>query len=241
MLMKTVFGWEYFCCYLGGPLDFALRDKQAAWRNVWTRDLIEMGFKPHQILDPTHKPLPKGLFEFDIDNEAAVCAHYRNQRDYDGLIRVFSQIGHIDLRMVEKSDLVLFNFTLQAQEMIQPIIDEFDEKYNCISDSINTSLAHDQLDEMREVFFKLVNKFLSIPVPTYGTVHEVVFATSTHKPTFAVWEGGKHNASAWIMWLIGHRNIFDTWEELRMTLKNISQGKEAYESKDWMLFDFGRK
>jgi hypothetical protein len=246
-MMKSIFGWDYFCTYLAGPLDFG--DRCAPWRAEWTNDLVEMGFKREQIFDPTHKPLPKGVFEFDLDNEAEVCAHYRNKRDYKGLCRVVSTIAHADLRLVEKSDLVLVNFTRQSQKTIQPIIDEFESRFREADDTMSAwadteyhtnRTAHGRLTAMRETFYKLVTQYLSMPQPTYGTVHEVVFATSCHKPTMIVWEGGKHTASGWIMYLVGEHNVFDTWSDLKKTLESISKGEQTYNPKDWLLFDFAR-
>ena len=45
-------------------------------------------------------------------------------------------------------------------------------------------------------------------IPTYGTIHELVLARQLKKPVFVVWEGGKNECSAWIMWLVKHQNVF---------------------------------
>ncbi|NMC62390.1 MAG: hypothetical protein GYA55_04410 [SAR324 cluster bacterium] len=223
-------------CIFSGPIDFDRAN--TSWRDEWTQGLIDLGFKKEQIFNPCRKPLPKGMFEFDLDSEAEVCAKYRKAKDYESLCRVMNQIAHVDLRLVDKSDLVLANFTKMSQESIQPIIDEFEEIF---SKEVIMSAPHFQTaTKMRGVFYKLVTKYLSLQTPTYGTIHEIVNATIQHKPTMVVWKGGKETCSYWMMWLVGHNNVFDSFDALTDRLKSISEGKVALNVKDWMLFDFGR-
>ena len=190
--MKSVFDWDHFHCYLAGAIDFA-PDGGRDWRTEWTKKLIDLGFKPKQIFSPTKKPISNT--RFDLDNEAQIMADLREKEDWDGLSQVVAEIAHIDLRLVDKSDLILVNFPKGS-----------DGKQ----------------------------------VPTYGTIHEIVNARKQRKPVLMVWEGGKKTCSGWLMWLVGHQNVFSTFEELADTLKKIANGEEAYNAKDWLLINYNK-
>jgi hypothetical protein len=108
-LVKNVFNWEYFLCYLCGPIDFD-PEGGSQWRIDWTKGLIDIGFNSKQILSPTKKPITGTAF--DLDNEADLIHDCRSREDWDGLEAVMSDIMHIDLRLVDKSDLILVRFPL---------------------------------------------------------------------------------------------------------------------------------
>lgn len=190
--MRSVFDWEHFFCYLGGPIDLD-PDGGVGWREQWTRDLIDLGFKSNQIFSPTKKPITNT--PFNLDNEAEIMANLRDKEDWNELCKIVGQIAHIDLRLVDKSDLILVNFPMDKNEK---------------------------------------------PIPTYGTIHEIVNARRQKKPVMIVWEGGKKTCSAWLMWLVGHYNVFASFDELANTLKKISEGKESYNAKDWLLVNYNK-
>lgn len=192
-MCRNVFDWSHFLCYLAGAIDFD-RDGGRSWREEWTRRLIEIGFKPHQILNPCRKPLKNT--SFNLDNEAEIMNLHRSDKDWDKLTEAMSQIVHIDLRLVDKSDIIFVNFPKVAGSHMQ--------------------------------------------VPTYGTIHEMVVARQQRKPVYMVWEGGKETCSAWLMWLVGHQNVFSSLDELLLRLKDISSGNVAYNAKDWLLLDFNK-
>lgn len=77
-------------------------------------------------------------------------------------------------------------------------------------------------------------------VPTYGSMHEIVEARRQKKPVFVVWPGGKKTCSGWLMWLVGHKNIFETIEELIEHLKKVSNGEVPYNAKDWLLLNLDK-
>jgi hypothetical protein len=54
---------------------------------------------------------------------------------------------------------------------------------------------------------------------------------------FLVWEGGKETCSAWLMWMVGHNNVFATVDELMTRLKNMSKGRAACNAKEWLWLD----
>ncbi len=190
VMMKNVFEWEHFLLYLSGAIDFD-RDGGKDWRADWTERLCQISFKRHQILNPCKKPLVGA--NFNLDNEASIMQFHRERKDWKNLSKVVGEIAHVDLRLVDKSDIILVN-----------------------------------MPKMKGTDYQ---------VPTYGTIHEIVVARQQRKPVFMVWEGGKGDCSAWMMWLVGHQNVFDTFDDVLVRLKNISEGKAAYNARDWLLLN----
>lgn len=191
-LEKCVFEWEHFLTYLCGPIDFDPEGGKE-WRLHWTKELVNLGFKSSQVLSPTKKPLSNT--KFHLDNEADIIQKHRSDKNWNALSSTMSEIAHIDLRLVDKSDIVLAKFPL-------------DKKGN-------------------RVF-------------TVGSIHEIVVARQQKKPVMVVWEGGKETCSAWLMWLVGHQNVFSSFEELLERLKKMSNGEAAINVKDWLLLDFNK-
>jgi hypothetical protein len=188
--VKNVFSWEHFFTYLGGPMDFA-PDGGFEWRSALTEKLIDIGFKRNHIFSPAKKPLTQS--PFDLDNEAQIMRDLRKKRDWQGVCETMSMLAHIDLRLLDLSNVIIVHFPL----------DEDGRRIN-----------------------------------TYGTVHEIVVARQQHKPVLVVWEGGLETCSGWIMWLVGHDNVFATFDELLEKMQNISNGQETYDPKDWLLIDY---
>lgn len=190
--MKTVFDWEYFALYLSGAMDFA-DDGGKGWREEWTQKLIDIGINQKQIYNPCRKPFNKA--QLDLDDESRIWKECRESKDWDRMEKTASQIMHVDLRLLDKSDIVLVNFP------------------------------------------RMDNGFR---VPTYGTIHEIVVAHQQRKPIFIVWEKtGKTDCSAWLMKLVGHKNIFTHVNELIKHLQAISRGKKPFDANEWLLLDPG--
>lgn len=218
-LMKTIFDWEHFAVYLGGAMDFAPSGGKD-WRDEWTKKLISMGISSEHIFNPCDKPL-KGV-QFNLDDEAALIKQFRDNRDWDGLDDLMSQIMHVDCRLLDHSDLVLVNFPRMPR--IPSVDAMLEEEYR------NTTPTPGYKD--------LYERYLSMRVPTYGTIHEIVLAHQTRKPTFIVWEGtGKNDCSAWLMRLVGHKNIFSNVDGLIDHLVAISQGQKSFNANEWLLLD----
>lgn len=214
-MLKTVFDWDHFAAYLSGAIDFS-HDGGRSWRQEWTEGLVEIGFKPHQIFNPCKKPLDGA--QFNLDDEAVIMRKHRNNREWSKLMDVMGEIVHVDLRLLDKSDLVLINMP---------------------KNGIDTSIQSEyEKEPPSKAFEKIMKKYADLQVPTYGTIHEMVVAHLQRKPMYMVWEGGKSTCSGWLMWLVGHNNVFSTFEELKTRLKNISNGKTAFNAKQWLLFDF---
>lgn len=244
-LTKTVFEWDYFSAYLSGPIDFG-RDTASEWRNSLTKKLIGIGFKPHQIFDPCKKPL--GNAPFNLDNESAIMGKHRLRREWSDLMRVMSQIVHIDLRLVDKSDIIIVNMPKYGQAFFQEYVDKFmsafqdaSTKLHAMTDSNDRAELIGYITSMYEAFSGLLNQAGDHRIPTYGTLHEVVWAQLSQKPIFLAWEGGKETCSGWLMYLVGHNNVFGSLDEIVTRLDNISKGKAAYSAKEWLLLDLSTK
>ena len=236
--VKTVFDWDHFALYLSGTIDFA-HDGGKGWREVWSERLVSAGFKPHQIFNPCKKPLKE--VAFDLDDEAVIMRKLRDRREWSELTNVMSQIVHVDLRLVDKSDLILVNMPKLGQkyfhEITKNFVEPYDELYKMIKETDLRVEALPQLSRIRESFMKLLEKAADIRTPTYGTIHEMVIAHQQRKPIFLVWEGGKDTCSSWLMWLVGKNQVFATFDELFTRLVNMSKGRAACNAREWLWLD----
>jgi nucleoside 2-deoxyribosyltransferase len=97
--------YSSFHVYLAGPIDF-VDDAGKGFRNELKTKLMEIGLKKNMILDPTDKPVTyDGYQDFDTEKE-----HYyslRKHRQWDELQRLARMTIHVDLRLVDKSDLII--------------------------------------------------------------------------------------------------------------------------------------
>ncbi len=221
MLMKTVFDWEHFALYLSGPIDFAA-DGGFSWRDEWTQKLIQIGINPKQIYNPCRKPLHGA--QFNLDNEQDLAHQCREKEDWDQLDNILGQIMHVDLRMLDKSDIILVNFPrIGKTELIRQIrMGEHLQKDIFSFNDVN----------------ELIRQYENMRVPTYGTIHEIVVAHLQRKPIFIVWEEtGKKDCSAWLMRLVGHEHVFSDIDTLITHLDNVSHGKTAFNANEWLLLD----
>lgn len=218
-LLKTVFDWEHFAIYLSGAMDFA-NDGGKGWRDEWTEKLIDIGINQKQIYNPCKKPFNGA--QFDLDDEAALARECREKEDWQRLDEIMGQIQHIDCRLVDKSDIILANFPRM------PKISE-------LENTINDKTIYGFESAKAEMIYR---RYRSMRVPTYGTIHEIVIAHQQRKPIFIVWEKtGKTDCSAWLMKLVGHKNIFAHVDELIKHLQAISQGKESFDANEWLLIE----
>lgn len=101
--------WKYVKIYLAGPMDFAA-DAGVKWRERITEKLInELELTPDNILNPCAKPLnSKGQ---GLSAEQEICKKLRKDKDWEGLERIVKDIMTIDLRLVDKSDILIANLS----------------------------------------------------------------------------------------------------------------------------------
>lgn len=236
--INTMFDWDHFALYLSGAIDFS-QDGGKGWRDIWTERLVAAGFKSHQIFNPCRKPL-KGA-AFNLDNESQIMKRHRDRREWSELVGVMSQIVHIDLRLIDKSDLVLVNMPKVTQDHFKEVTKNFtqayDDLYKILEDTQLRDKALPQLTALRNSYMQLLTQAGDFHTPTYGTLHEMVVAHQQRKPTFLVWEGGKDNCSAWLMWMVGKDHVFGSFDELLTRLINMSKGKAACNAREWLWLD----
>lgn len=106
MTHNVLENYKSFMVYLAGPIDFA-PDLGASYREKLHDLLGQAGLDENMILDPTRKPLGDLDAYKDFDTEQdffkALVKHERWD-DYESYIKA---IMHIDLRFVDKSDVII--------------------------------------------------------------------------------------------------------------------------------------
>lgn len=229
--IKNVFSWEYMFIYLSGAID-AASDAGRGWRTEWTQGLMDIGIEKHQVLNPCKKPLKNTPFNFD--DEQYTTQQYRQAGEWDKLCSIMSQIAHMDLRFVDKSDVILANF---------PRIGVHNKHREALSKSQSELLSPPSTwvsHKVQRPIYDLLRAYEETQVHTYGTIHEIVVARQQRKPVYIVWEGGKSKCSTWLMWLVGHNHVFGSFEDLKSRLLEISTGQVEYNANDWLHLDLGR-
>lgn len=78
--------------------------------------------------------------------------------------------------------------------------------------------------------------YLNPKIPTYGTVEELSWAVRMKRPIFIVVEGGKANTPLWVMGMLPHKYIYDSFDEVKRVLTNIDSGIKSIDSDRWRLF-----
>jgi len=222
-MLKTVFDWEHFAVYLSGPMDFA-DDGGKGWREDWTERLIGIGMNPKQIYNPCKKPFHND--QFDLDDEHAIGQECRAEGDWERFYDVMGQIMHIDLRLVDKADIILVNMPKIGWD--NEYVENIKSHYDKLKKDEGLGMA----------VHKLMYAYSESQVPTYGTIHEIVVASLQRKPIFLVWEGdGLKGCSAWLMRLVGYKNVFLHVDTMISHLAAISQGKQAFDANEWLLIE----
>ena len=100
--------WDDVLIYLCGPMDYA-QDGGREWRDIITDELMDIGFTRHQILNPCQKPISSA--GHNMSAEVEMMNAYRKLEDWEGLERLMKKIMNIDLRLVDKSDIVIVNIS----------------------------------------------------------------------------------------------------------------------------------
>ncbi len=97
-------------CYLAGPIDHA-EDDGVGWRKMMAKWLKERKVK---VLDPCDKPI-KNAYYREIEGEKAKMFELKNTSRYFELSRRMKEIVHMDLRMVDVSDIVIVYLDLESK------------------------------------------------------------------------------------------------------------------------------
>jgi len=102
-LLKT---YKSFMVYLAGPIDFS-PDLGISYRQKLHKLLEATGLSPNMILDPTNKPLGDLVEYRDFDTEQEFFNALVKHKRWDEYERYIKAIMHIDLRLVDKSDVII--------------------------------------------------------------------------------------------------------------------------------------
>ena len=89
-------------CYLAGPIDHA-DDDGVGWRNDMSKWLKNKGVI---IFDPCNKPISYQKYK-EIDEEKQKMMALKTNGRYFELTKRMKEIVHVDLRMVDISDMVI--------------------------------------------------------------------------------------------------------------------------------------
>lgn len=242
MSRKSIFDWEHMLLYLSGPMDFA-SDRGSGWRVEITQRLVDIGIPAQRILDPCNKPACASHKLANVD-EGELMDKCRSAKDWDGLVRVMKTLAHFDLRMVDKSDVIVASFPKRGREPLEEDLANFDRSYGAIRDFVGrgqgdaAKQARLDLRHMRDVFLRMVERIATAHVPTYGTMHEIVVARQQKKPVYVIWESdGMTTCSAWLAWLVGHRNVFRSMDSCVGKLDRVMHQRESLDRDDWLVFD----
>ena len=212
-------------------MDFA-SDRGEGWREDITEQLINIGFDKKQILNPCSKR--KILTHPYVgSDEGTLIKKHRDEKNWKAIESVMKDIAHVDLRMVDKSDIIIVNLPSQGDSEIIDNNERFFQSYGKLW-SIENS---DEIMNLRRCYLELYNQRKESSVPVFGTLHEIVVARQQKKPVFLIHEGGLQKLSAWLMWLIGHENVFSTIDECVNHLKDILSGKIKSDCEDWMILE----
>lgn len=90
--------------YLAGPMEY-VEDHGIGWRERTETLLQEVGVQLKNILSPTNKP--KVAYAQPVSKEWELQQQYRETEDWIALERQMKRIITMDLRMVDKSDILI--------------------------------------------------------------------------------------------------------------------------------------
>jgi len=103
-MINTIFNYEHFLVYLAGPIQYA-KDGGVSWREQVTEQMVDIGIKESHILNPCNKPLNNFAGD-DLDSNIEFLDKLRDEDRWDEIERIAKHTIRIDLRLVDKSDLL---------------------------------------------------------------------------------------------------------------------------------------
>jgi nucleoside 2-deoxyribosyltransferase len=103
--MNDPISWKHVTVYLSGPMEFA-KDGGVEWRREIEQRLRDnLGIQESNILNPCDKPNVYGFRS--LADEIAVQHTLREKEDWAELDKTMKRIMTIDLRLVDRSDIVI--------------------------------------------------------------------------------------------------------------------------------------
>ncbi len=103
-MINTIFDFEHFLVYLGGPIQY-VQDGGMPWRDDVTQRMVDIGIKENHILNPCKKPFNNFMGD-DLDSHIGYLDELCDDGQWDEIERIAKHTIRIDLRMVDKSDLL---------------------------------------------------------------------------------------------------------------------------------------
>ena len=130
----------------------------------------------------------------------------------------------------------------------KPFINAPEEDEDC-HERMNKLMQSGEYDEVA-THFKAVRAFdlsmvdrsdfiicyIDPTVPTFGTIEELVTSIRMKRPTFVVMAGGKSKTPLWIMGMLPHKFIYNSFDDIKKMLSNINDGTKSIDSDRWRLF-----
>jgi len=101
---NNIFQFKHFLVYLGGAIQYA-SDGGVNWRRDVTNKMMTLGIPKDQIIDPCDKPLNNFEGE-DLDMAFSRIGELRKQKKWKEIERLSRNTIRVDLRLVDKSDLI---------------------------------------------------------------------------------------------------------------------------------------
>lgn len=213
--------------YLSGSMEMA-PDHGVPWRQSLSKKLQSLGIKAVNILDPCNKKVPKD-HQFSKVEDRKYISELREDLAWKELEDYMDFVAHYDLRMVDHSDFVVCKMSRMGRGFTDRYMPD-------ITNAINTI---DQRCADKSRIIKAVNQLAAasqdILVPTFGTTHEVVEARRQKKPVFLICEKWRESLPAWMIWLVGSDNVFDSEGELVTRLGDILGGDYAVSDREWSM------
>lgn len=77
--------------------------------------------------------------------------------------------------------------------------------------------------------------YLDPKVPTFGTMEELSWAVRMKKPIFMVVAGGKNNTPHWVMGMLPHKYIYNSFVDVKEVLADIHTERIKLDSDRWRL------
>ncbi len=224
--------------YLCGPMDFTL-DNGVGWRKDITRKLVKIGLQKGNILDPSNKKQISTHPRVQ-SNEGQLIKKYKEKSDWKAIEGVMKEVVHVDLRMVDKSDVVVVNLPKIGEERWKENLKTFEtalNEFDYYIDPYYTEPFEEKTKEIVACYNELHSFCCNSLVPTFGTLHEIVVARQQKKPVLLIYEDDLKKMSSWLMWLIGHKNIFHSLDECVKHIDDIMKGKIRPDSDDWVILE----
>ncbi len=118
------------------------------------------------------------------------------------------------------------------------VFDPFDDPKQQWAPKLEQAKLNKDYDKIAEIAKAFLRKDLStvdgsnfviaripLKIATVGTVHEIIVANDSKKPTLIVCPEGKQNVPAWFYGFVSHKFMFGSFDALYEYLREVDAGK----------------